>query len=843
MPDTSETSDKLIPAPAHGELPASALRWYADPAMFDFPSTAYVKPLEGIVGQRRAIDALTLGAEIFSPGYNIFVSGMTGTGRLSTIKSMLERIRPNFNVPHDYAYVHNFDNPDAPRLLVFPRGKAAAFQKGMQNIVGYLRSQITRMFDDEKFRAGRAKIVETFQQREREMLDTFDESLRPQGFALGQRKNGESVQPEILPLIAEKPYPIESLAQLIQEKTISEEQAEEITRTYNTLRGTLYTLVRQGMQLSQEFQGAVAEYEHGAARMIVESSIDDLRAKYPFEGVRSYLDDVRDSILDNLEPFRQAGEPVADEEPARQELFKEYAVNVVLDNAKTSGSPMIIETTPTFMNLFGTIEREYDPRSGAWSTDFLRIKPGSLLRADGGYLIINAADALSEAGVWKALKRVLLHRKLEIQPIESFFQSTSSPSALKPEPINLNVKVLMIGDSRLYQVLFEADEDFRKIFKINAQFDYEIERTDQVLQSYAQFIRKMSDEENLLHFHRESVAAVVEFAVEKAGNVNKISLRFSDIADLLREASFWAEVEGAEIVERFHVEKAYEMMVDRNSMWREKTMEQIVSGMMMIDTAGARVGQINGLAVYSAGQTSFGKPTRITATVSVGAQGIINIDREARLGGNIYHKGTMILNGFFRNRYAQKRALALSASIVFEQSYSGVEGDSASSTEVYALLSALSRVPIRQELAVTGSVNQWGEIQPIGGVKEKIEGFFELCRTRGLSGTEGVLIPIQNVPDLMLNNDVVEAVAEGRFHIYAVSSIDQGIEILTGVAAGVRDETGAYPLGTINGLVEGRLKELADALKQSAPTPGETRVIYNEAPEPAEPEPVIGEDE
>lgn len=815
----ADQSTSLVPAPSHPELPASSLRWYADPTIFEFPSTAYIEPLGGIIGQRRALDALALGAEIFSPGYNIFVSGLSGTGRLSTIKSILERISPDCHVPHDYAYVNNFDNPDCPHLLVFPRGKAVGFQEAMDQAVTYLRAQIAKMFDDEKFRAGRTKIVEDYQGRERAMLDEFEEMIRPKGFALGQRKNGEMVQPEILPIINEKSYPIEALDKLVKEEALTTEQAKEITKEYNRLRTDLFGIAKRGMKLSQEFQREIASYEHESARMIVEATLEDVRSKFPFEDVKNYLDDVLEDVLDNLEIFKQAADEESDESAAeKKELFKDYSVNVVLDNAKTVGCPVIIETTPTFVNLFGTLERVYDQRAGYWTTDFTRIKGGSLLRADGGYLILNATDALSEPGVWKALKRVLLHRKLEIQSIESFFQTTSpSASAIKPQPIDLNVKVILIGDSRLYQILYDTEEDFRKIFKINAQFDYEINRTDEILLDYARFIRKISDEEHLLHFDRDSVAAVVEYAVEKAGNVHKISLRFSDIADLLREASFWAEKESAEVVSRYHVEKAYQMMIDRNAMWKEKTLERIIDGSLMIDTQGRRVGQINGLAVYSVGQSSFGRPSRITATVAVGAQGIINIDREARLSGSIYNKGSMILYGFFRNRFAQTHPLSLAASIVFEQSYGGVEGDSASSTEVYALLSALSRVPIRQDLAVTGSVNQWGEIQPIGGVKEKIEGFFEICRMRGLTGTQGVLIPVQNIPDLMLNNEVVEAVNEGTFHIYPVSHIDQGIELMTDVAAGVRDEKGSYPPGTINHLVEARLAELAASMMRTFP--------------------------
>lgn len=809
MPDSN-----YVPAPNHPELALSALRWYADPAIFDFPSTAHIEPLQGIIGQGRALEALMLGAEIFSPGYNIFVSGLSGTGRLTTIQKILERISPDCHVPHDYAFVYNFDNPDSPCLLVFPKGKALPFQEAMDAAITYLRAQISKMFDDEKFRTGRTKIVEDFQDRERQMLDEFEASIKPKGFALGQRKNGDMVQPEIMPIIEEKSYPIEALDKLVKDEVITSETAKEISKTYGQLRGELFNIAKRGMKLSQEFQQAIGSYEHDAAKMIVETTLDDVRTRFPFDLVAAYLDSVGKHLLDNLDSFRQ---PADEANPGSDtEAFRYYKVNVVLDNSKTTGCPVIIETTPTFVNLFGTVERVFDQRGGFWTTDFTRIKGGSLLRADGGYLIINAADALSESGVWKALKRVLLHRKLEIQSLESFFQtSTPAASAMKPQPIELNVKVIMIGDSRLYQVLFDMEEDFRKIFKINAQFDYEINRTDSILQDYARFIRKISDEEHLLHFERDSVAAVVEYAVEKAGDISKISLRFSDIADLLREASFWAEKDGAEVVTRYHVEKAHGMMVDRNSMWKEKMLERITNGTMMIDTDGRRVGQINGLAVYSVGQISFGKPTRITATVAVGAQGIVNIDREARLSGSIYNKGSMILFGFFRNRFAQKRPLSLAASIVFEQSYGGVDGDSASSTEVYALLSALSRVPIRQDIAVTGSVNQWGEIQPIGGVKEKIEGFFEVCRARTLTGTQGVMIPVQNVRDLMLSNEVVEAVNDGKFHIYAVSTIDQGIEILTGVAAGVRSDDDTYPAGTINHLVEERLMQLAESLRNT----------------------------
>jgi ATP-dependent Lon protease len=816
----SDIPENLTPAAEHSELPVRSLRWYADTGLFDFPSTAFVEPLDGIIGQRRALEALTLGAEIFSPGYNIFVSGLAGTGRMTTIKNILEGLSPDCHVPHDYAFVNNFANADSPRLLKFPRGKALRFQAAVLEAISYMRNQIPKTFDDENYRSGRVKIIEDFQNRERQMIAEFEERLKPEGFALGQKKTGsDMVQPELMPLVDDKSYSMSSLDEMVREGTISLDQMKKFGEDYKRLQGDLYILAKQGMKLSQEFQRELTEYERNAARTIIDTSFEEVRAKHPYPEVQIFLEEAREYLLNNLDIFKRqhqndsgdGGSPATESDP-----FALFTVNVVLDNSKTEGCPIVIETTPTYINIFGTVEKVQDQR-GYWTTDFTRIKGGSLLRADGGYLIINAPDALSEPGVWKAFKRVLLHRKLEIQSIESFFQSGQQVSAMKPQAIDLNVKVILVGDSRLYQALFQMEEDFRKIFKINAEFDYEIERSDSILMEYARFIRKVCDEESLLHFDRDGIAAIIEYAVEKAGHSEKISLRFSDIADLLREASFWAEKDTNEVVTRYHVEKAHAKMIDRNSMWKEKMMERILEGTLMIDTRGRKIGQINGLAVYSVGQISFGKPTRITATVAVGGGGIVNIEREARLSGSIYNKGTMILLGFLRHRFAQRAPLSFAASIVFEQSYGGVDGDSASSTEVYALLSALSRVPIRQDLAVTGSVNQWGEVQPIGGVKEKIEGFYDVCREHGITGTQGALIPYQNVKDLMLRGDLVEAVAEGKFHIYPVMTIDQGIELMTGVAAGVRSEDGTYPPGTINYLVEQRLHELSEALRRSMP--------------------------
>lgn len=824
----SHQQPELVPATPHGELPTAALRWRADTSLFDFATTTSLEPIEGVIGQRRALDAMEIGAEIASPGYNIFVSGLSGTGRLTTIKNILDRMQTEKADLYDLGYVNNFSDPDRPCVIRLPKGRVRALRADMKDAMAYLRSRIPALFEDEKFRKGRHRIVERFQERERNMVMEFEQKIKPQGFILGQRQNGTVTQPEIVPLVDGAPHPIEELEGMVREKKLTVEQGREINEKFQELQEDLFDLMKRGRVLAHDYQRKMIDFERGAVTMIVSVTLEEIAASYPYGSVKKFLREVRNDILENLDLFKPQRENILNprgenqQQSEQEEIeigdpFHIYDINILLNNTETTQRPVIIERNPTFVNLFGTIERSMDEQGG-WVSDFSSIKAGSILQADGGYLIINALDALSEPGVWKMMKRVLLHRKIQIQPLESIFQSSGQVStAMKPEEIRSNVKVIMIGPPELYQGLFHMEEDFRKIFKINAQFDYEIHRTDDLLLQYARFIRKLTEEEELLPFDPQGVAAIIEYAVERAGGMGKISLRFSDIADILREASFWAQRDQSAVVSRRHVDKALAMMVDRNSMWKEKVIEQIDEGTLMIDITGKRIGQINGLAVYDLGQVSFGKPTRITATVSVGQGGILNIEREARLSGSVYNKGTLILIGFFRNRFAQDQSLSFSASIVFEQSYGGIDGDSASSTEVYALLSALSGVPIRQDLSVTGSVNQWGEIQPIGGVKEKIEGFYDVCCRRELTGTQGVLIPIQNVPELMLREDVVAAVAEGKFHIYAVSTIDQGIEILTGIAAGERDQNGHYPAGTINGLVEGRLRTLADKLRKGFP--------------------------
>jgi lon-related putative ATP-dependent protease len=549
---------------------------------------------------------------------------------------------------------------------------------------------------------------------------------------------------------------------------------------------------------------------------IVKDSISDINERFNDEKIHQYLNEAQEDILANLNRFREKEESTPSPLPGLVlpqpvDGFTEYQVNVVVDNSETKGAPIIVEMTPNYRNLFGTIERVVE-RSGVWKTDFTHIKAGSFLRASGGYLIINALDGLVEPGVWPALKRTLKNQVMEVQTYDPFYFFATT--ALKPEPIECNTKVIMIGDTQLYHLLFNMDDDFKKIFKIKADFDSVMDKDETKVNQYASFIRKICNEEKLKPFDKTGVAAVIEYGMEIAGRQKKLTTRFHLIADLLREANYWASKDGSDIVKEKHVDTAVEKKIHRVNLIEEKLQEMIDEGTIMIDSDGMVVGQVNGLSVYSMGDYAFGKPSRITVKTSLGKAGIINIERESEMSGPIHNKGVYILSGYLRDRYAQDKPITMSASICFEQSYSGIEGDSASSTELYALLSSLSGLPIRQDIAVTGSVNQKGEVQPIGGVNEKIEGFFEVCKAKGLTGKQGVMIPHLNIDDLMLKKDVVQAVQEGKFHVYPVKTIDQGIAILTGVEAGDRLEDGRFKEGTVNDLVDKRLEDLGKKIKE-----------------------------
>lgn len=801
----------------HNELKPEELRWTCPKSFFKFKTTKELQPLDQIVGQPRAIEAIRLGAELFAKGYNVFVTGLSGTGRLTTVKKILENVTSHKPKTYDYLYVNNFKNPDEPRLIRLPQGKGKEFATTMKDAVIFIKRRLPKLFEEDSFKYSRKRIIEEYQEKESEILSNFDELIRPYGFVRGQIENEQGiVQPEVFPLIDNKAVHIDGLDEYVSSGKITIEEAKKIKELYNIFHSQIFDLAREGMKLMQEFRTALAENDKSSASIIVNAVADEIKSRFPDEKVAIYLDEVKDYILENLSIFMPDSNAFQqiDQNEIRMDgdAFQVLAVNVILDNSNTDTAPVVIETTPSYTNLFGTIERSYDA-SGYWKTDFTKIKAGAVLRADQGYLIVNALDLFSEPGVWQTLMRVLLYDKLEIQPYEAVFQL--SQLHLKPEPINVNLKVIIIGGQSLYQLLYLYEKGFKKIFKVHAQFDYEIERSVEMLDNLARFACKICNEENLPHCTPDGVSALAEWSVEQAGSQNKMTLKFSDIADVIRESAFYDRGSKRKYINREDVEKAIEMRRQRNDMLDVKLKNYILENNILIDTQGSRVGQVNGLTIIDTGMLAFGKPTRITATISAGSSGIINIEREVDMSGKIFNKGVLIMSGFLRERFAQKKPMNLAASIAFEQSYSGIDGDSATAAEIYSIISAISNVPINQAIAVTGSVNQKGDIQPIGGVNEKIRGFFEICEARGLTGEQGVIIPIQNVKDLMLPKFIINKVKEKKFHIYPIARVEEGIEILTGFPAGVPDNNGNYPENTVFGKVQKRLEELRIATKDS----------------------------
>lgn len=795
-----------LKAPKPTELKPEELKWTCNPDVFEFESTTKVKPIEGIVGQERAVKALKLGVDIESPGYNIFVTGLSGTGKMYTIKSMLETISPECSSLKDYAYVNNFEDVDRPKLLVFEAGKACKFRKDLIDSIKYLQEHIPQALESESFVELKKNVISRYTEQQQKMMNEFEASLNKDGLTLGQIKVGEVPRPEILTVIDKQPVMVQQLDEFVKKEKITKEKADELFQKYTENQQGLQTLFKNSLKLSQELREAMSKLEVNEVDHLIKAVIGHLKSVYKDQSVIEYLEKVKANIFANLEVFKGA-RPAQEksEEGFIVDYLKDYEVNIILDNSNTKKCPVFIETSPSYSNLFGTIEKFSDGQGG-WYADFTRIKGGSLLRADGGYIVINAMDAFSEPGVWKALKRVLLYGKLEIQDIANLYQF--SPSIIKPEPIEMNVKVILVGNNYIYSVLTSYEDDFNKIFKIKAEFDYEMKLTDTALNEYARIVKKLIENEKLLEFDKGAIAKIAEYGARYAGDQKKLTTRFAYITDLAREASFWAKDNGDKFVTAYHVNHAYESAKERHSLYESKVTEMITEGSILIDTKGERIGQLNGLAVYGNGLYSFGKPTRLTASVSLGNGSIINVEREAGLSGSTHNKGVLVISGYFKETFGNKVPLSFNASLVFEQGYGTIDGDSASITEICVLLSCLSEISLKQSIAITGSVNQKGDIQPIGGVNEKIEGFFEICKKSGFNKNQGVIIPIQNVKDLMLNDEVVKAVEEKQFHIYPVKRVEEAIEILTGVKAGKKNQRGSYETNSVFGKVEKKLVKM-----------------------------------
>jgi lon-related putative ATP-dependent protease len=813
------------PAGMHAELPPEKLRWRCDTSRLPFETTAQAELREGFIGQERALRALKMGVELSAPGYNVFVCGLAGTSRGGTIASMIGELHPSIKPSLDRCYVNNFKIADRPRLLSLPRGQANPFKKEMQAGIDFLRRRIPQVFEGEPFQRQKGRIVERFTVREKELMDDFTRRISREQFALGHMQVGAVALPEIFPVLEGQMVPIEDISKMVHEGKLDSPVAEEIERKYEQFRQEFTVVYRKTLTLSRELASELSYLEQEAASVLVDGVVEELKEKYSNASVAEYLEEVRHHLLDNLEPFKERegeGESESETTPSLEGLpklsggperdpFRVYGVNVILAHGDDEGSPVIFETTPTYANLFGTIQRTYDSRGG-WTSDFMDLRGGSLLRADGGFLIMYSLEALSETGVWRALKRTLNHNRLEIQPMDTFYPFGGS--AIKPEAVPISVKVILIGDRDLYEMLYDYEEDFRKIFKVRVEFDEEMRMSDGVIAEYAGRLRALSEKENLAPFDRGAFASILEYGVRQAGRRNKVTARFVDIADLAREAAYVTVNASESVVRAAHVRTALSAKMERHNLIETRIREMIEEGTLLVDLAGSRVGQVNGLSVLEIGGYSFGKPVRITATAALGKTGLINIERESNLSGRFHDKGMHIISGFLRSRFAQDKPLSLAASICFEQSYSGVDGDSASSTEVYALVSALAELPLRQDIAVTGSMNQQGDVQAIGGINEKIEGFFDVCKIEGLTGSQGVLMPASNVEDLMLREDVLEAVTAGKFHIWPVGKIEEGIEVLTGMSAGVRNGDGAFAGGTVFAKVDERLGKMARVMKE-----------------------------
>jgi predicted ATP-dependent protease len=751
--------------------------------------------------------AIRFGLRIASPGYNIYVSGLTGTGKTTVIKQFLDDIVSSFPTPDDWCFVNNFREPGMPTVLQLPAGRAKLLRTEMDELVRHLKAEIPKAFESKEYEQSLHALLHENQNQQQSLFTQLSQKARDEGFSLDISKMGVS----LVPVVEGNPLTPE------QFEALPDKTKNDIEGRREALQQEINGFLRQVRDINKTSRDRVNELNRRVGMYVVGMKIESIKEQHTgLPEVASYLESVQDYILSHLEDFTEEGQKQDSAAPTRPSLdppadpFLKYRVNIVVDNTEVKGAPVVIETNPTYYNMFGRIDRWVS--QATLQTDFTMIQAGAYVKANGGFLVVNAHDVLLNVGVWETLKRTVKNKEVRIED-PSVQYGLVPVVGMRPSPIPTNVKVIMIGNQWIYHLLFEEDEDFRKIFKVKADFDSEMERNQKSLLSYASFISNRCRHENLLHFDPSGVAAVIEYGSRLVDDQERLSSRFSDIADIVREASYWASQDGQKVVSAAFVDRAIEEKCLRSNLVEERIRQLITEGTIMVDVTGEAVGQVNGLAVIDLSDIRFGKPSRITAKTFMGKSGVLDIERESKMSGKIYEKAALILSGYLGACYAQERPLALSASICFEQSYEGVDGDSASSTELYALLSSLSKVPIRQGIAVTGSVNQHGLIQPIGGVNQKIEGFYDVCKAKGLTKDQGVMIPIQNIKNLMLRPDVVEAVREGTFHIYAVQSIDEGIELLTGMPAGVK-ENGTYPPNTINHRVEQRLKEFADGLKK-----------------------------
>ncbi|MGD9310121.1 MAG: AAA family ATPase [Desulfosarcina sp.] len=788
---------------AENEVAPNDLRCLCDPSIFDFETTADIEPLDQVIGQERAVRAISFGLEMQSPGYHIFVTGPEGTGKTTIVQDIIGKAAKDLPTPPDWIMVNNFKDEYRPNILPVSPGHAARFAKSLNRLISDLKIRLPKEFKAESFREKVVDIQKRYAEEKNGHLAKLDQSALKKQLKIEKTPSGY----QTIPMNGEAPFTQEAF------ESLTDEQRAGIENTVQAFQEEIQTTMREVSRLNHAQQKEIQQLAEGLTRFVVQSRLDLVRENYQDQAeILQFLDDMQADMVENVGLFMPPSKEAADNGeaagPAMELSLNRYRVNVLEDRAGLTGAPVVFEPNPTYQNVFGSIEKK--AFMGALITDFSMVQSGALLQANGGFLILEVASVLAHPQVWESLKRALQNRMLFIEDMSR--NMGLGTASLRPAPVALDVKVILLGGYEPFQVLQNYDSKFNKIFKVRADFDYEVTRTDETVKLYAQFIARVCRDEGLLPFTADGVSAVVEYGEKAIDSKNKLSLRFGSVVGVIKEADYWAKKANAERVASKHVIKAFTEHRFRYNLYEEKIHENYVEDTIMIDVAGEAVGQVNALAVYQMGEIAFGRPSRITAETFMGKSGVINIERESKLSGKTHDKGVLILSGYLGRTFAQRYPLSLSISLTFEQSYSGVDGDSASSTELYAILSSLSGIPIRQGIAVTGSVNQKGQVQSIGGVNQKIEGFFDVCSSKGLTGKQGVMIPVSNVKNLMLKRSVIQAVEKGQFNIWQVATIEAGIEILTGTAAGKPDADGNYPPESVFGRVQQRLETY---LKQS----------------------------
>lgn len=797
------------------ELSVHELRKRVDPVSLGIKDTSHIRRLQGIIGQKRAVDALQFGLKIKDVGFNIFVAGQSGIGKMCSVKSFLEDIAREKETPPDWCYVNNFDDPYNPRVIQLPAGQGSKLKEDMNTFFNHIQKELPKVYEADEYTAHREEILNKLAKQKEKASQELSQKATEEGFAIQATPMGMVIMP------------IKDGGVLgdVEFLALSESKREELQKRQDRLQSEIKSVMKNIRKLEHCTREKVKELDQKIALHVVEEVIDELVEKYNnFPKIVNFLHETQEDVLKNIETFKilrqQKGATYPPSstpsdlqlETMQQAMLRKYEVNVLVDNSKQKGLPVIQERNPTYNNLIGRIEKEV--LFGALTTDFTMIRAGSLLRANGGFLVISIEDVLRNFNSWDALKQALCSCEVQVEELGERLGYMTTKT-IRPQAIPINVKVVLVGQPWFYHTLYFYDHEFAELFKVKAEFDIRMDMTEENINDFLSFIATFCDKEKMKHLDNEATAGIIEYASRLAEDKEKLSTKFGHLADIIREANFWTMQEGESLIKSRHIRKALDGKIYRSNLIEERIREMIDRGLILIDTVGEKIGQVNGLSVINLGDYQFGKPNRITVTVGPGDNGIIDIEREVKLAGPIYSKGVLIVSGYLVNKYMKGKMSTLTARVVFEQSYEGIEGDSASAAELYSLLSALANIPIKQGIAVTGSVNQLGQIQAVGGINQKIEGYYDVCRVKGLTGDQGVVIPKSNVQNLMLREDVIEAVILKKFTIWAVNTIDEGIELLTGVTSGDMQNDGTFPPDTVNEKVSRQLADFEKALKRS----------------------------